>query len=192
MNQIIKKEIEVIKKQIVSVLVLSFMFLMIFSTVNVGLAANTGTTNLAQNILAGTLDMSAPSQLNFTNVTLNGSQQYSNTNLNGVNVTDYRGGAGTGWNLTVYANNLVAGTNNISIEARLNVAPGQVTSDDSAQAGSNFMMPNNSGGAAVLMNASSSNGTGVSNITNSLFKLNIAASDVAGSYTATMTFTVSS
>lgn len=192
MHQAIKKEIEIVKKQIVSVMILSFVFAMVFSTVNTGLAANTGTTNLAQNILAGTLDMTAPSQLNFTNVTLNGSQQYSNTNLNGVNVTDYRGGAGTGWNLTVYANNLVAGSNNISVEARLNVAPGQVTSDKNAAAGSNFMMPNNSGGAAVLMNASSSNGTGVSNITNSLFKLNIASTDAAGTYTATMTFTVSS
>jgi hypothetical protein len=192
MSQIIKKEIEIIKKQIISVVILSFAFVMIFSTVNVGLAANTGDTNLAQNILAGTLDMAAPSQLDFTNVSLNGSQQYSNTNFNGVNVTDYRGGAGTGWNLTVYANNLVAGTNNISITARLNVAPGQVTSDKNAAAGSNFMMPNSSGSAAVLMNASSSNGTGVSNITNSLFKLNIEAGDTAGTYTATMTFTVSS
>lgn len=188
----LNQEIEVIKKQIVSVLILFFMFVMIFSTVNVGLAANTGTTNLAQNILAGSLDMTAPSNLNFTNVTLTGSQQYSNTNLNGVNVVDYRGGAGTGWNLTVYANNLVAGTNNISITARLNVAPGTVTSDKNAAAGSNFMMPNSSGSAAVLMNASSSNGTGVSNITNSLFKLNIEAGDVAGTYTAVMTFTVSS
>jgi len=188
----INQEIEIIKKQIVSVLILFFMFVMIFSTVNVGLAVNTANTNLAQNILAGSLDMTAPAQLNFTDVSLNGSQQYSNTNLNGVNVVDYRGGAGTGWNLTVYANNLVAGSNNINILARLNVAPGQVTSDKNAAAGSNFMMPINSATAAVLMNASSSNGTGVSNITNSLFKLNVAASDVAGTYTAVMTFTVSS
>ena len=188
----INQEIKIIEKQIVSALILVFMFVMIFSTVNVGLAANTGATNLAQNILAGSLDMTAPGNLNFTNVTLNGSQQYSNTNLNGVNVVDYRGEPGTGWNLTVYANNLVAGSNNISITARLNVAPGQVTSDKNAAAGSNFMMPNTSGSAAVMMNASSSNGTGVSNITNSLFKLNIASGDSAGTYTAVMTFTVSS
>jgi len=189
---LIKNEIKIIKKQIISILILSFMFVMIFSTVNVGLAANTGDSNLAQNILSGSLDMTAPGNLNFTNITLNGSQQYSNTNLDDVNVVDYRGGAGTGWNLTVYANNLVAGTNNINILARLNVAPGDVTSDKNAAAGSNFMMPINSAAAAVLMNASADNGTGVSNITNTLFKLNIADTDVAGTYTAVMTFTVSS
>ena len=189
---LIKNEIKIIKKQIISILILSFMFVMIFSTVNVGLAANTGDSNLAQNILSGSLDMTAPGNLNFTNITLNGSQQYSNTNLDDVNVVDYRGGAGTGWNLTVYANNLVAGTNNINILARLNVAPGDETSDKNAAAGSNFMMPINSATAAVLMNASADNGTGVSNITNTLFKLNIADTDVAGTYTAVMTFTVSS
>lgn len=188
----VKKEIKIIKKQIISVLILSFLFVMIFATVNVGFAANAANTTLAQNILAGTLDTTAPANLNFTNVTLSGAQQYSNTYLDGVNVTDYRGGDGTGWNLTAYANNLVAGTNNISIEARLNVAPGNITSDDGGSAGSNFMMPNNSGGAAVLMNAAVNNGTGVTNIDNSLFKLNIASSDAAGTYTATMTLTVSS
>lgn len=188
----VEKEIKNIKQQIVSVLILFFLFLMIFATVNVGWAANVANTNLAQNILAGTLDMTAPANLNFTNVILNGSNQNSNTNLNGVQVTDYRGGDGTGWNLTVYANNLVAGTNNISIEARLNVAPGDITSDDGGTAGSNFMMPNNSGGAAVLMNAAVNNGTGVTNIDNTLFKLLINSTDAVGTYTAVMTFTVSS
>lgn len=186
----INQEIEIIKKQIISTLILFFAFLMIFSTVNMSFGA-TNTTTLAQNIVSGSLDLSAPGNLNFTNIILNGSQQYSNTNLNGVNVTDYRGEPGTGWNLTAYATNLVAGTNNISITARLNVTPGQVTSDKNAAAGSAFMMPNSAPGS-VLMNASSSNGTGVSNITNSLFKLNIQAGDAAGNYTATMTLTVSS
>ena len=189
----VKKEIKIIKEQIVAALILFFMFVMIFSTVNLGFAANVANTNLAQNILAGTLDMTAPGNLNFTNVILNGSNQNSNTNLNGVNVTDYRGGNGTGWNLTLYAeNNLIAGTNNIDITARLNVAPGDVTSDDSAQAGSNFMMPNDSGNAEALMNAGADCGTGVSNIDNTLFKLLIDSGDTAGDYTAVMVFTVSS
>ncbi len=189
----VKKEIKTIKKQIVSVLIVFFMFLMIFSTVNVGFAANTGNTDLAQNILAGSLDLTAPSGLNWTDVTLNGSNQNSNVNLDGVNVVDYRGGDGTGWNLTIYAeNNLVAGTNNIDITARLNVTPGDVTSDDTAQAGSAFMMPNSSGGAEVLMNAGANCGTDVSNIDNSVFMLLIESGDAAGDYTATMVFTVSS
>lgn len=188
----VNQEIKTIKEQIVAVLILFFMFVMIFSTVNVGFAANVANTNLAQNILAGTLDMSAPGNLNFTNVILNGSNQNSNTNLNSVQVTDYRGGDGDGWNLTLYAeNNLTAGTNNIDIEARLNVAPGDVSCDDGCTVGSNFMMPNNSGGAAVLMNAEVNNGTGVSNIDNSLFKLLIESGDSTGDYTAVMVFTVS-
>ncbi|MBZ9569749.1 WxL domain-containing protein [Patescibacteria group bacterium] len=189
----VKREIKTIKKQIISVLILFFMFVMIFATVNLGLAANNADTNLAQNIISGTLDMTAPGNLNWTNVILNGSNQNSNTNLDGVNVTDYRGGGGTGWNLTLYAeNNITAGTNNIDITARLNVAPGDVTSDDTAQSGSNFMMPNDSGNAEVLMNAGADCGTGVSNIDNTLFKLLIESGDAAGDYTAVMVFTVSS
>jgi len=186
----VKKEIKIIKKQIISVLILFFMFVMIFSTINVGWAAEND-TNLAQNITAGSLGMASPGNLNFTNIALTDSQQNSNTNLNGVNVTDYRGSA-AGWNLTVYADNLVAGTNNIDVTARLNVTPGQVSSDDEAAAGSPFMMPNDSGSAVTLMNAAPDNGTGLSNITNSVFMLNIESTDLVGTYTATMTFTVSS
>lgn len=190
-QQELKQEIKFAKQQILSALILFFMFLMIVSTIKVGQAA-TNDTNLVQNLISGTLDMVAPSNLNWTDVTLNASQQYSNTNLNAVNVTDYRGGDGDGWNLTLYAeNNLTAGTNNIDITARLNVGAATVTSDDSAQAGSAFMMPNAGGGAEVLMNAGATCGTGVSNANEVLFKLNIAADDVAGDYTAVMVFTVS-
>lgn len=184
------KEIKTIKQQIISVLIIFFMFLMIFSTVKVGLAANTGDTNLVQNIVSGSLDMTAPDSLDWTDVTLNGSQQYSNVYLDGVNVVDYRGGDGDGWTLTVYANNLVAGTNNISIEARLNVDPGNITSDDGGTNASNFMMANNATTQSTLLSAAAGNGTGVTNIDNSLFKLNIEAGDAAGEYTAVMTFTV--
>jgi len=192
-SQAIIQEIKIIKKQIVSALIVFFMFLMIFSTINVGFAANTGNTTLAQNIIAGSLDMTAPANLNWTNVTLNGSQQYSNSTLNGVVVTDVRGGDGTGWNLTLYAaNNLIAGTNEINITTRLNVGAPTVTSNDTAQAGSNFMMPYGAANAAVFMNAGANCGTGTSNADESLFKLNIASTDIAGTYTATMVFTVSS
>lgn len=187
------KEMKVIKQQIISALIIFFMFVMIFSTVNVGFAADTGNTNLSQVINAGSLDITAPGNLNWTNVTLNNAQQYSNTNLNGVVVSDARGGDGTGWNLTLYAeNNLTAGTNEINITDRLNVGAATVSSDDTAQAGSAFMMPYGSANAAVFMNAGANCGTGTSNADESLFKLNIAAGDVAGTYTATMVFTVSS
>ena len=49
----IKKEIRNLQKTILSTLIIVFMFMMTFSVVKVGMAANTGDTSLAQNIPPG-------------------------------------------------------------------------------------------------------------------------------------------
>ena len=90
-KKILNEEIKNTKQKIVSLLILCFLFSMILSTVKVSQAAGDN-TNLIQNIIAGSLGVTAPDNLEFTDITLNGSNQNSNVYLDGVAVTDSRGG----------------------------------------------------------------------------------------------------
>ena len=74
----IKKEIKILKQRILSFLVMVFMFVMIFSIVNVGMAANTDETTLAQNITAGSLDAVVTASLEWSDIAVPGSATNSN------------------------------------------------------------------------------------------------------------------
>ena len=187
----IKKEIKIIKKRILSFLVIVFMFIMIFSVVNVGMAANTDQTSLSQNITAGSLDAVVTATLEWADLAVPGLATNSNAVLSGVNVSDSRGNW-AGWTLTVYANNLQGiGGNVLDIENRLIVGPKDVTTTSNAAAGSDFHMANTAGSQQTFLSATVDNGGGTSTIDNSLFNLRIEPTDNVSDYTATVTFTIS-
>lgn len=187
----IENEIKIVKQKIISVLIIFFMFVMVFSIVKVGLAANQDTTSLAQNITAGTLDVVVNTTLEWASIAVPLVATNSNADFDGVNVADSRGSY-LGWGLTVYANNLEgAGGNKLDIENRLYIDPGDVTTTSNASAGSAFYIANNASQQSTFMTATVDNGWGGSNIDNSAFKLRIEPTDSVANYTATMTFTVS-
>lgn len=186
----VRKEIKLLKKKIISFLIVVFMFVMVFSIVNVGMAANTGTSTATQNINAGTLAIVVTSTLAFTNYTLLATTGFSNADLDGVNVTDSRGSL-AGWTATLWSNNLVeAGSNIISAAAKLNVNPGVATTVSNATDGSSFMMPVTAATAATVMSATASNGWSQSNLDNTVVNLVVDPGVKAGTYTSVMTVTV--
>lgn len=192
----VEKEIKIIKKQIVSVLILFFMFVMIFAIVSPEMirAQNneSGNTTLAQTITSGYIVLTNPSTLTFDDAVA-GTAQNSLKNLNGVNVSDNRG-TGGGWTLTLYAeaNNFVGQGSNYFSANRALVTPGTVTADDDGNvtAGSAFNLEYPAANASNYMVAASGYGKGMSNIEDSVFNLSILADDLADGYNVITIFTL--
>jgi len=190
----INQEIRTIKQQIIASLILSFMFVMIFATVGTSMAADTMNTNLAQNITAGVLSVDIPSSLEWADIAIPATATNSSAELDGVTVSDNRG-TFAAWDLKIYGlANLIAGdasVNNLDIENRLYVTPGDVDVDGyNVSAGGAFMMANNGTTQSTYMTCSGA-GFGASNIENTTFNIRVEPSDPAGDYTTTVTFTAS-
>ncbi|MBZ9577878.1 WxL domain-containing protein [Patescibacteria group bacterium] len=192
----VKNEIKTIKERIYSLLILSILFGMLFTSLNVATASNQDTTNLAVNITTGSLDTAAENtDFDWPDATA-GQASNQQENMNNIQVTDYRGNSG-GWSLTATANNLEAGTNILNTYARAKTSPGDVTNLNSSDntgvtAGSdNQALGSNATNAVNMMTASAGNGAGAFQLDNTVMNLSIEAGDAAGDYTAVLTLTVS-
>ena len=107
---------QTIKQKIVATTVVLFMLFMLFGSLDLPNVSAVGTTtNLIQNVLAGSLGHSAMQNLVFSDITI-GVPSNTTANLSPTNAWDYRG-TGVGWGVTGYANALSvagAGVNNIA------------------------------------------------------------------------------
>lgn len=182
-----------VKQQILAVLVIFFMFIMVFSTIDdfSFVRAVADTTNLLQNIVSGELFVEAPTAIGFNDVAA-GTGVNSLANLSVVNVIDNRGSS-AGWGCVGGSSNFVNGAsgNLIIPNSRLQWAPGDITGADlnGVAAGPDYSA-DFSTGSLTLMNAGSGYGSGAYNIANTTYNLMLQVSDYASNYNATFTFTL--
>jgi hypothetical protein len=182
-----------IKQRIVATLVVLFMFVMVFGSVNIDLINAIGTnTTLIQNLVAGSLSMEAPATIGFNNINL-GSPTNSLANMLQVNARDLRG-VGNAWTVTATMNNLTtagAGVNNIT-NAAIAWAPGGYFSDNGTSTGVAVGVAGMFDSARTLFNTSVNNGMGNYKIVNTTLNVvyNGNPNFVAGTYQNTMTMTI--
>jgi hypothetical protein len=182
-----------IKQKIAATLVMLFMFVMVFGSVNISFISAIGTnTTLIQNILPGTLSMEAPTTLAFNNINL-GSAVNSLANMNQVNARDLRG-TGVAWSVTGSMNNLTtsgAGVNNIS-NAVIAWAPGASFADNGTNTGTAMGTAGYFDSLRTLFNTSVNNGMGNYKLVNTTMNVvyNGNPNFVAGTYQNTMTMTI--
>jgi hypothetical protein len=182
-----------IKQKIVATLVVLFMFVMVFGSINVGFINAIGTnTTLIQNLIAGSLSMEAPATIGFNDINL-GSPINSLANMIQVNARDFRG-IGNAWSVTGTMNNLTtagAGVNNIS-NTVIAWAPGASFADNGSNAGTAVGAAGYFDSARTLFNTSVNNGMGNYKIVNTTMNVvyNGNPNFVAGTYQNTMTMTI--
>jgi hypothetical protein len=184
-----------IKQQIIATLVVVFMFGMIGGTFNVDYAGAIG-ANTVLNLLvqAGSLSLEAPSQVNFTDVTLAGVASNTAANLVQVNMRDMRG-TGASWTAIGSANAMTAGNGATISNAFLRLAPGDIYALDGASntgvvAGADYS-GNFGDGPVTLANTSSNNGLGNYVINGSILNLTVPSTTYSGTYQNTLTLTIS-
>ncbi|MDD5342450.1 MAG: hypothetical protein PHI73_03905 [Patescibacteria group bacterium] len=191
----LSKKIKIIQQKIFSTLIIFFVLGMIFGSMEVSRAANTANSELYQNIVAGSLDISAQnSNVSFNNVNA-GTNFNSRMNVNNIKVTDYRG-SGAGWSATTGSIENFADVGNVNKQITLNNSlkwsPGDISALNGASAtgvsaGTDDVYLNTT---RNLITASASNGKGAYQIDNTILNFELDAADLAGNYTATLTLTV--
>lgn len=142
-------------------------------------------------ITNGTLSISHPASATFTPVTIEATAQQTTANITAITVTDSRGN-NAGWSATVTVSNFSDGTHTISV-TNLTINPGPLTiisgSATGVSSGTSHTFTSTSD-AATLMNANVGYGNGEYQVNPSL-QLIIPVGSYSGSYSATMTITVS-
>lgn len=161
-----------IQQKIMATIVVFFMGVMVFGSMDVRDTQAIGTnTTLIQNFVAGTLQLETLSSVGFSDLTV-GVGANSSTNLTLVNVRDYRG-SGAGWTVAGTMNNLVitngaTGTNNISSSA-INWYPVEFYGlEGASNTGVALGSSGAFSGARTLINTSSNNGMGNYKVFNTL------------------------
>lgn len=187
---------QIIKQRIAATVVILFMFIMAYGTINIrDLSAATVTnTTLIQNLVAGTLSLEAPTSLGFNNLTVAVAAN-SLANLDIVNVRDYRG-SGAGWSVTATVNELMTsatGVNNIT-NASVWWTPGAVFAlDGASNTGVNLASTNSFDQSDVtLINAAADAGMGNFKVVNTTINIvyNGRPDQLAGTYQATLQMTL--
>lgn len=192
---LIQKAENQVRQQLFSSMVLAVMGLMLLVTFGgIKVKAIDNTVNLTFNVTAGaftlasgTTDIAWPS---VTFGTVNAAHQ-ANNGLDNIVVTDHRGNA-TAWTLTASANNLAAGTNDISkAQITLHIANGTITNDEgdigNVTKGSNANLA-----SARNVMSGDTGATGIYNydLPATGVRLNITGAEAAGDYTALLTLTL--
>jgi hypothetical protein len=193
----VKTKKQKIKQQIIATLVIVFMFVMITGSFNVAdlLAATTSTTNLIQNIVAGTLGIQAPYNIVFNQVNVSQAAN-SLANMDTVNMWDYRG-SGAGWDVTGYSNNLAIATAGINNIANTSIfwTPGTLVNLQ----GTKVNMSTGAAGASMgvgnttrLVNANAGFGMGNYQVKNTVMNVvyNGRPDQLQGSYAAVLTMNI--
>ena len=188
-----KTKKQLLKQKIAAALVMLFMFVMVFGSVNLNFTSAIGTnTTLIQNLVAGTLAMEAPVTIGFNNINL-GSAANSLANMNQVNARDYRG-TGVAWTVTGFMNSLTAVEAGINTIANTVIAwaPGAYFSDNGTNTGVALGTAGYFGVLRTLFNTSINNGMGNYKIVNTTMNVvyNGNPNFVAGTYQNTMTMTI--
>ncbi|MDD5567426.1 MAG: hypothetical protein PHH01_04500 [Patescibacteria group bacterium] len=191
----LSKKIKIIQQKIFSTLIIFFVLGMIFGSMEISRAANQANSELYQNIVAGTLDITAQnSNISFNNINA-GTAANSLMNFNNVKVTDYRG-SGAGWSATTGSiDNFVSvddANTQIVLNNSLKWSPGDITALNGASAtgvtaGTDDVYLNTT---RNLITASASNGKGAYQLDNTILNFELGAADPAGNFSSTLTLTV--
>lgn len=154
--------------------------------------ADTDVTNLTFNISAGSFSiMNAPNSVAFAAQSFGvGGNIYGNSEIDGLTIIDYRGNT-QAWTVAVNSNNFSASlpasaiTFNVQNSAKTNIENFTVATLNLQ--GTNFTL-NDAGG--TLMDASTA-GSGIVQYDNGALLLHVDGDEVAGDYTAIVTYTLS-
>lgn len=147
--------------------------------------------NQTYTVTSGTLSISNPTSATFTSVTIQATSQQTTANMSAITVSDSRG-SNAGWSATATVSNFSDGIHTISV-TNLSITPGSLTvvsgSGTGVSSGSSHTFTSTSD-TATLMNANVGYGNGEYQVSPSL-QLTIPVGSYSGSYSATMTITVS-
>ena len=183
-----------IKQKIVAVLVISVMFALVFTTLNLNPNfAGAATTNVTINIAAGTLSIESSGTVSLGSTGAGSSTNVSLNNLM-VNVKDFAGD-GLNWAATVYSSNFTngAGGSKIIPNTRFQVRPNEGTIYN---AGTSSCSTTASGtpcglsSSCALFNGNPS-ATGECRLNAVNLNLQVLTTDPTADYNATLTLSVS-
>jgi hypothetical protein len=185
------------KQRIVATLIILFMMLMTFGTLDVpGTSATVTTTNLIQNVIASGagLGHAAMSDIGFNDITL-GTAINSRANMIQTNVWDFRGN-GAGWGVTAVCTNLVvavAGINYFDNATQIAWDPsvGTIISIAGSTSGITLGTAGLFSSTRTLVSSTTNNGMGNYRVNNVLFNViyNGRMDQKIGTYTAVLTMT---
>ena len=184
-----------IANQIVGGAVMLLISLMVFNTLGMADAANSGSSNLNLTISAGTLEIvNVGTSVQFSAGTA-GTASNEFQNLDGSTVRDFRGGSNWDWDLNAYSQPLtgVTDTNYLISNTSLSLWPGNATKVN-VETYVNTNLGNGVGtralnGDNIFFN--SENGrAGAVRLDTALFKVNMNASLIAQDYRGNVTLTV--
>lgn len=151
-----------------------------------------GSTDVSVTINAGSLTLSSQASASLSSVTLAASTQTATGDLGNVTVEDNRG-SGAGWNATATLTDFTCCTPTRTVAVtNATITPGSLTTNAGtadATAGSAHTYTSTTD-QATLMTAGSDQGMGSYTVAPSL-SLDVPVGSYAGSYTATVTTTVS-
>ncbi|PIP04789.1 MAG: hypothetical protein COT24_02985 [Candidatus Kerfeldbacteria bacterium CG08_land_8_20_14_0_20_40_16] len=190
----LENRIKEIKQKIVAVLVISVMFALVFTTLNLNPNfAGAATTNVTINIAAGTLSIESTGTVSLGSTGAGSSTNVSLNNLM-VNVKDFAGD-GLNWAATVYSSNFTngAGGSKIIPNTRFQVRPNEGTIYN---AGTSSCSTTASGtpcglsSSCALFNGNPS-ATGECRLNAVNLNLQVLTTDPTADYNATLTLSVS-
>jgi hypothetical protein len=194
---ILKKAENQVRQQLFGGLALLVAALMVGNiTGTIRAADNVDVTNLSFNVTTGAFTLvNAPVKVNFPamNFGESNSAHVSNENMDGVEITDYRGSA-TAWEVVANASEMNNGGAAVIAATRLKIdnngtARNITAGDTNRVAVLAADGPLNDGGSTIING--STQASGVFGYDNAQFLLNVTGSDVAASYVGVVTFTLS-
>lgn len=193
-----KTKKQAIKQKIIATTVVCFMLLMLFGSLNLpGALATVTTTNLIQNVVAGTFGHGALTNVVFPDITV-GAATNSTSNMTMTTAWDLRG-SGAGWTIAGYASRLwiqnsATGVNNLdNIEIRWYPAGATIYAITGVTTGMTLGPTTNLDASRTLITAASNNGMGNYRINGVMFNIvyNGRTDQVAGNYISVLTMTSS-
>lgn len=188
-----KTKKEQFKQKIIATFVVTFMFLMIFGSININNVGAIGGNSVVQlTLTGGALSLESPTQVNFNSTPINVVAYNTLANLTQVNFRDSRG-TGGGYSVTGSANNMAAGTNIIA-NSWLEWSPGSIFALDEASntgvtAGAAYS-GNFGDGLRTMVTATSNNGMGNYVINGTALRVQVRPSFITGVYQSTLLLTI--
>jgi len=190
----IEHNIQHLKQKIVSALVISVMFALVFTTINLNPNyVRAATSNVQLNVAAGTLSIDSSSGIDLGTMTAGNSQTMEVNNMV-VNVKDFAGD-GLGWSSTAYSSNFkngVGGTRDIpNSRSAIKSSPGGIVYNiDSASCSETALSGECYLNQTCAFFNGSANATGECRLNYTILRLYVLQTDPAGYYNATLTLTV--
>ena len=190
----LENRIKDINQKIVAVLVISVMFALVFTTLNLNPhAGNAATSNVLLNLAAGTLSIESTGTVDLGSTGAGSSTNVSLNNLM-VNVKDFAGD-GLNWAATVYSTNFVNGAGGTLIipNTRFQVRPNEGTVYNAGSSSCSTTATGSECGlsaACALFNGDTA-ATGECRLNAVNLNLQVLTTDPTADYNATLTLSVS-